>query len=130
MKNQLKERRPVTLLISSDFSEPGVSGIWKPTLVLPRGMVEALTDQELEAVMLHELVHVQRRDNLVSAFQSWLCGVFWFYPLVWLIDRQLLVERELACDDEVLASTLNSQNYLSSLMKVFQLSLGGRMAGM
>src|SRR4030095_5055898 len=42
---------------------------------------------------------------------------------------QLLMERELACDEQVLASTLDSQNYLSSLMKVFRLSLGGKMAG-
>jgi TonB family protein len=129
MQNQLKQQRPLTLLVSSDFSEPGVCGTWKPTLVLPRGMVEALTEDELEAVMLHELVHVQRRDNLASTFQSWLCGVFWFYPVVWLIDRQLLVERELACDEEVLATTRDSQNYLSSLIKVFRLSLRGTMAG-
>ena len=65
-------------------------------------MVEALTDQELEAVLLHELAHVRRRDNLVSLFQSWLSCVFWFHPVIWLIDHQLLVERERACDEEVL----------------------------
>ena len=129
MRTLLKERRPVGLIISSDLPEPGVWGVWKPVLVLPQGMVEALTAPELEAVILHELVHVQRGDNLVSFFQSWLCGVFWFYPVVWLIDRQLLVERELACDEEVLASAINSENYLSSLMKVFRLSLGESVAG-
>ena len=129
VRKLLKEERPIAILLSSAFSEPGACRIWKPALVLPQSMVEALTDQELDAVILHELVHVQRRDNLVSLFQTWLCAVFWFFPVVWLIDRQLLVEREIACDEEVLASTIDFQNYLSSLMKVFRLSVGGNMAG-
>jgi len=92
-------------------------------------VVEALTDQELEAVLLHEVAHVRRRDNLVSLFQSWLGCVFWFHPVVWLINRQLLQERERACDEEVLSHTRNSQEYLSSLLKVFRSSLGEKLAG-
>ena len=129
VKGLLQERRPVTLILSSDFPEPGVCGIRRPKLVLPKRVVEALTDQELEAVLLHEVAHVRRRDNLVSLFQSWLGCVFWFHPAIWLIDRQLLEERERACDEEVLSHAPNCQQYLSSLLKVFQSSLGERLAG-
>jgi len=129
VKTLLRERRPVTLILSSDFPEPGVCGIRRPKLVLPKRVVEALTDQELEAVLLHEVAHVRRRDNLVSLFQSWLGCVFWFHPVVWLINRQLLQERERACDEEVLSHTRNSQEYLSSLLKVFRSSLGEKLAG-
>ena len=129
VKTLLQERRPVTLILSSDFPEPGVCGIRRPKLVLPKRVVEALTDQELEAVLLHEVAHVRRRDNLVSLFQSWLSCVFWFHPAIWLIDRQLLEERERACDEEVLSYAPNCQQYLSSLLKVFQSSLGERPAG-
>ena len=129
VKTQLQERRPVTLIVSSDFPEPGVCGIRRPKLVLPKRVVEALTDQELEAVLLHEVAHVRRRDNLVSLFQSWLGCVFWFHPVIWLINRQLLQERERACDEEVLSHTRNSQEYLSSLLKVFRSSLGEKLAG-
>ena len=119
----------MTLILSSDFPEPGVCGIRRPKLVLPKRVVEALTDQELEAVLMHELAHVRRRDNLVSLFQSWLGCVFWFHPVVWLINRQLLVERERACDEEVLLHAPNCQEYLSSLLKVFRSSLGEKLAG-
>ena len=129
VKSLLQERRPVTLILSSDFPEPGVCGITRPKLVLPKRVVEALTDQELEAVLLHEVAHVRRRDNLVSLFQSWLSCVFWFHPVIWLIDRQLLAERERACDEEVLSHAPNCQQYLSSLLKVFQSSLGEKLAG-
>jgi len=129
LKTLLQERQPVTLILSSDFPEPGVCGIWRPKLVLPKRVVEALTDQELEAVLLHELAHVRRRDNLVSLFQSWLGCVFWFHPVIWLIDHQLLEERERACDEEVLSHAPNCQEYLSSLLKVFRSSLGEKLAG-
>jgi TonB family protein len=129
LKTLLQERRPVTLILSSDFPEPGVCGIWRPKLVLPKRVVEALTDQELQAVLLHELAHVRRRDNLVSLFQSWLGCVFWFHPVIWLIDHQLLEERERACDEEVLSHAPNGQEYLSSLLKVFRSSLGEKLAG-
>lgn len=129
VKGLLQERQPVTLILSSDFPEPGVCGIRRPKLVLPKRVVEALTDQELVAVLLHEVAHVRRRDNLVSLFQSWLSCVFWFHPVIWLIDRQLLAERERACDEEVLSHAPNCQQYLSSLLKVFQSSLGEKLAG-
>ena len=57
----------MTLILSSDFPEPGVCGIRRPKLVLPKRVVEALTDQELEAVLLHEVAHVRRHDNLVES---------------------------------------------------------------
>ena len=129
LKTLLQVRRPVTLILSKDFPEPGVCGIWRPKLVLPKRVVEALTDQELEAVLTHELAHVRRCDNLVNLFQAWLGCVLWFHPVVWLINRQLLVEREGACDEEVLLHAPNRQEYLSSLMKVFRSSLGETLAG-
>jgi TonB family protein len=129
VKALLQERRPVTLLLSSDFPEPVVCGIRRPKLVLPKAVVEAFTNQELEAVLLHEVAHVRRRDNLVNLFQLWLGCVFWFHPVIWLINRQLLVEREGACDEEVLLHTPNCQEYLSSLLKVFRSSLGETLAG-
>ena len=129
VKALLQERRAVTLLLSSDFPEPAVCGIKRPKLVLPKGVIEAFTDHELEAVLLHEVAHVRRRDNLVNLLQSWLGCVFWFHPVIWLINRQLLVEREGACDEEVLLHTPNCQEYLSGLLKVFRSSLGEKLAG-
>jgi TonB family protein len=129
VKGLLQVRRRVTIILSSDFPEPGVCGITKPKLVLPKRVVESLTDQELEAVLLHEVAHVRRHDNLVSLFQSWLSCVFWFHPGIWLIDRHLLEERERACDEDVLSYAPNCQQYLTTLLKVFQSSLGERLAG-
>ena len=53
-----------------------------------------LDDDELEAIMLHELIHIQRRDNLTGNLQMALCALLWFHPLVWFISRKLFDERE------------------------------------
>lgn len=65
-------------------------------------MSERLDEQEMEAVLMHELMHVRRQDNLIGSLQMLASCIFWFHPLIWLIDRRLLEERELACDEAVL----------------------------
>lgn len=126
---RLKEKREVDLVVSPLCVEPGVWGVCNPVIVLPEGVADGLSNGELEAVLMHELVHVRRRDNLIAAFQIIVRSVLWFFPVVWLVDRQLLLERERACDEEVLLHTDASKDYLSSLMKVLQFSLGWRVNG-
>jgi len=82
--------------------EPGVLGIYYPVILLPEGIDEGLTDAQLRSVLLHEWHHARRQDNLTATLQMVVEAVFWFYPVVWWIGRQLLDEREKACDCEVL----------------------------
>ncbi|MCB1036599.1 MAG: M56 family metallopeptidase, partial [Acidobacteria bacterium] len=82
-RRRLGLKAPVRLLLSSSVLEPGVWGVRQATLLLPEGVAETLQDDELDAVLLHELVHVQRRDNLVGWTLLLLRCLFWFHPLVW-----------------------------------------------
>src|SRR5262249_19106100 len=116
--------RKVELITSEALSEPGAWRVLKPAVLIPAGMSDNLTDQELDAVLLHELIHIKRADNLSSNFQMLLCCVFWFHPLVWLIDRRLLSERERACDEAVIRLGAASDVYASSLLKVLKFCLG------
>jgi TonB family protein len=110
-------------------SEPGVYGVWRPVLVLPEEMPCHLHPDEVEAVIAHELVHVGRWDNLWSNIQMVVCGIFWFYPVVWLIDRRLIAERERFCDEQVIGALGNRQAYVSGLVKIASIGLGFRLAG-
>jgi TonB family protein len=121
--------RQVRLVVSPLITEPGVWGAFRPTVVVPETMAQGLSEAELDAVMMHELVHVSRCDNLVSSLQMFLCCVFWFHPLVWLIDKELLVERESACDEKVVELGGAHGIYASSLLKVLKFCLGVRVAG-
>jgi uncharacterized protein (TIGR03435 family) len=82
--------------------EPAVLGSLRPVLLLPSDITHRLSPHELRAVVVHELCHIRRRDNLTSAIHMFVEALFWFHPLVWWIGGRLVEERERACDEEVL----------------------------
>jgi bla regulator protein BlaR1 len=129
-RKSLDLRTDVELIISSDKTEPTVCGVLKPALLLPESVAEHLDDGELETIMLHELVHVMRRDNLIGNFQMAVCAVFWFYPPVWFVSRKLFDERELACDEKVLEVHAAPEEYAASILKVVRFCFGWRVAGL
>ncbi len=83
--------------------EPGIFGVGGPVLVWPRELSARLDDEHIEAIMAHELAHVRRRDNLTAALHMVVETVFWFHPAVWWMERQMVKEREQACDEAVVA---------------------------
>jgi beta-lactamase regulating signal transducer with metallopeptidase domain len=91
---------PVTL--SAAGQGPSVDGVLRPYISLPLGIDRLLTDRELDAVLIHEVTHARRRDNLIGLIHEVaLCGL-WFHPLVWLTGSRLAMFRELSCDDSVI----------------------------
>ena len=81
--------------------EPGVFGILRPVLMWPAGIEDRLSDEQIEAILAHEVAHVRRRDNLAALIHMLVEAVFWFHPLVWWIGARLVDERERACDEDV-----------------------------
>ena len=108
---------PVEVRSSPALLEPGVVGFFRPILLCPAGIVERLTPSQLQAVLAHELCHIQRRDNLTAAIHMMVEAVFWFHPLVWWISARLMEERERACDEEVLELGSEPQVYAESILK-------------
>ncbi len=129
LQSQVGLRRAVGLVISSVIIEPVVWRTCKPVIVLPERMAEQLNEAELAAVLLHELIHIARQDNLAANLQMLLCCLFWFHPLIWVLDRKLLTERECVCDERVLAFGTEAKTYATSLLKVMRFCLGWKVAG-
>lgn len=119
----------VLLILSEEGTEPGVWRTRRPMLVMPRSVAAQLDDEELETVLLHELAHVERRDNLWGNFQTVLECVFWFNPVVWLVGRRMLAERERACDERVLEAGGAAGAYAAGILKVVRFCSGWRVAG-
>ncbi|HUR81985.1 MAG TPA: M56 family metallopeptidase [Thermoanaerobaculia bacterium] len=110
--------------ISDACREPAVAGILDPTILLPAGpYLDALSDDELETVLAHEIEHVRRRDNLRAFIVQLVCTFFWFSPVHRAARRRLVELRERACDDAVLARGCRPDSYLSALAKSCQSSL-------
>ncbi len=82
--------------------EPGVMGVRRLVLLWPDGISERLSDAQLETILAHEMQHVKHRDNLVAMLHMAVEAMFWFHPMVWWMETQLVEERERACDEEVL----------------------------
>jgi len=106
---------------ASGLLEPGVVGIFRPILLLPDGIAEKLTPAQLEAVLAHELCHVRRHDNLISAVHMLVEMLLWFHPLVWWIGARLVEERERACDEEVLRLGGDPREYAHAILNVCKL---------
>jgi TonB family protein len=128
-KDALGMTSHVALVLSSHNTEPTVGRVWRPVVMMPESIGDHLDDRELEAIMLHELVHIQRRDNLIGNLQLGILALFWFYPLVWFISRRLIEEREQACDEKVLQVAGTPEVYASSILKVVRFSFGWKVAG-
>jgi TonB family protein len=128
-KKILGWRRTVRLVLAKQPVEPGVFNTFKPVIVLPDSIAKHLDDNELLAIMLHELVHIERHDNLSGKLQLAVTAVFWFHPLVWFVSRKLFDEREQACDERVLQTFANPETYAASILKVVRFSFGWKLAG-
>jgi len=99
------------------YRSPAVRGVLYPRIVLPIGVDRLLSQREIDAVLIHELAHARRRDNLIRLFyESSLCAL-WFHPLVWLAGARIALYRELSCDDSVIHHA-HGQALVSALAKL------------
>jgi uncharacterized protein (TIGR03435 family) len=114
-------RVPITVLSCPGLLEPGIVGVWRPVLLLPADIEHQLTPLQLDAVLAHELCHVQRRDNTTAAMHMVVEAVFWFHPLVWWIGSRMVDERERACDEHVLTVVGQPEAYAEGILNVCKL---------
>lgn len=108
----------VAVYRSNDMQEPGIVGLFKPTLLIPHCIDDVLSDTQLAAVAAHELCHVKRRDNLTAVSHMIAEAVFWFYPPVWFVGARLIAERERACDEAVVAQGHCRESYAEGILNV------------
>jgi beta-lactamase regulating signal transducer with metallopeptidase domain len=113
---------PVPVRITNGNLSPGVFGAFRPVVVLPDVVVRTLGAQQVNAILAHEIAHVDRRDNLTAAVHKCVEAIFWFYPPVWWIGAHLLREREAACDEAVLEAGYERVTYAESLLHVCRVS--------
>ena len=103
---------------SPSIHSPMVLGILRPLIVVPTQVVERLSPGELSLVLMHELAHVRRCDNLSLLLQRLVTAALFFHPAVWLCGRMLRREAERACDDLVVCATGRPEGYARGLSLV------------
>ncbi|MDP6721920.1 MAG: M56 family metallopeptidase, partial [Pirellulaceae bacterium] len=109
--------RRVTLLEARESVVPMTWGVVRPIVLLPSESND-WSDERRRFVLLHEFAHVKRLDVLFQSIARLACALYWFNPLAWYALWRLRVERELACDDCVVASGERPTDYASQLLQI------------
>ena len=118
--------RAVKVAVSEMVRVPAAIGFRRPMIVLPPWTIGELSAGELKAVLFHEFAHLERRDDWTNLLQKMVGAVFFFHPAVWWIDAKLSLEREMACDDAVVAETGNPRAYAGCLVSLLEKSAARR----
>jgi len=107
--------RPVALAICDRLIAPVLIGVVRPLILLPPAALTGWSAEQVEMVLLHELAHVRRLDNLVNLGQRMVESVLFFHPVVWWVSGWVRLEREHCCDRLVVARTGRARPYAELL---------------
>ena len=115
--------RRVALCTSDRVQVPTAIGLVKPAVSHPSWVMQELSPEELNQILLHELAHLRRWDDWTNLAQKLVKALFFFHPAVWWIERQVSLEREMACDDAVVAETASPRAYAECLAHLAEKTL-------
>jgi beta-lactamase regulating signal transducer with metallopeptidase domain len=111
-------RRRIALCTSEQVRVPTAVGLFKPAILIPHSLMSELSPAELNQVVLHELAHFRRWDDWTNLIQQAVTALLFFHPAIWWIEKKLGLEREMACDDAVLAETASPRAYAECLARL------------
>lgn len=120
LSSRFRLSRSVRLLESCLAGTPMVIGHLRPVILMPVGLLAGLPAGQIEAILLHELAHIRRRDYLVNLLQRSVECLFFYHPAVWWIGRVIRDERENCCDDVAVALGGNAREYAVALAALEQ----------
>lgn len=119
--------REVSVRLSGDIDGPVMFGWRRPLILLPETFLKSDSETR-QAVLTHELIHIERRDWLWTVGEELLRGLFWFHPaFAWLIGR-IQLTREQVVDREAVARTGSREAYLRALVEITKARLSPAIA--
>jgi beta-lactamase regulating signal transducer with metallopeptidase domain len=120
---EFRPKRWVALLESEAARVPMAIGFFRSAVILPKWVLAELPANEISAILIHEFAHLRRWDDWTNFLQKLVRAVFFFHPSIWWVDRRLALDREIACDDAVLAATNKAHDYARCLVDLAEKSL-------
>lgn len=110
-------RRKVSLWYSNAISTPITFGFFKPVILMPVALLNQLTLEEAETLIVHELTHIKNNDYLLNFILIVSDTLFFFNPFIKIIAGRIRLEREKNCDVQVLHFKYSSLTYAETLLK-------------
>ena len=118
LQRNLKVSQKVSLHFSENLLVPFTAGFIKPVILFPAALLNHLSIEQVESILLHELAHIKRNDYLMNLLQRAMEIILFFNPFVWMLAKQIKVEREFCCDEEVLRCKQDPANYARALTMI------------
>ena len=109
-KAQMEMHAYLAVVETDKVNSPALFGFLRPRLLLPVGIINKLSNEQLRHVFLHELAHLKRGDIYYGWLTALLQTMHWFNPLVWYGFYKMRVDRELACDQLALSAMESGDN--------------------
>ena len=116
LAGELGIARDVAVAVCERLAAPVLVGVVRPLILLPAAALGGWGPDQLEMVLLHELAHVRRWDNLVNLLQRLVESALFFHPAVWIVSGWVRREREHCCDAVVVARTGRARAYAETLL--------------
>lgn len=116
-------RKTVEICTTQELDRPSVIGFFAPRILIPEWLYERLTGAELDQIVLHEVEHLRRCDDWTNLLQKLCLVLFPLNPALWWMERQLCKEREMACDEGVIAITQAPRAYAACLTSLAERGL-------
>jgi beta-lactamase regulating signal transducer with metallopeptidase domain len=130
-KHLARARQSVSCRLIDRAMSPAVCGLFRPVILLPRLLANQLPTDQLRTILLHELIHLRRRDVWMNCLQALLQIVYWWHPLLWLANARMRRLREETVDDAVmLALADQSDAYAPTLLEVAKLAFSRPLTGL
>lgn len=130
LSRQVGLQKTIVLLESGLVKVPSVTGIFKPMILLPIGLLSNLPHEQIEAILLHELAHIRRKDYAMNLLQRLAETIFFFNPGLLWVSAILKEERENCCDDIAIGIMQNKTNFVHALVSFEEYQMNGNTLAM
>ncbi|MBN2590265.1 MAG: M48 family metalloprotease, partial [Sedimentisphaerales bacterium] len=118
-------RQKISLRLSPTALSPSVCGLFKPTILIPKKLIEKISSNDLHAILLHEMAHIKRHDLWVNLLQAILQIIYIYNPLLWIANIVIRNVREQAVDEMVLvAMGQQAEEYPKTLLNISRYNFG------
>jgi beta-lactamase regulating signal transducer with metallopeptidase domain len=118
-----RAHRRFDVRVSDQVHVPMAIGFFRPAVVFPQSLIGELTPEQLNQLVLHESTHLLRYDDWTNLVQKVMQAVLFFHPAVWWLENKLTLEREMACDEAVVAATHDARSYAECLATLAEKSV-------
>lgn len=122
LSSTLDLRCEVAIATSSGISSPLTLGSVSPIILLPVGILSGLSTAQIEAILVHELYHIKRRDYIINICQALVEVVLFYHPAIWHINKIIREERENCCDDQTVAYCGDAIAYARALTQIQEIN--------